>query len=153
MDERDLREYYLLPFQKAIMEGHAQSFMVAYNVLNGAPCTAHPILRSIVMKEWGFDGMICTDAGGMPNLMRSQMVVASLPEAAAMAVKAGVTCFPRPAQPATLRKRSTRASSPRPTSWTGSKATSGCACAWENSIRRRWFPTALSPGRRNPGTA
>ena len=93
MDERDLREYFLVPFQKAITEGHAQSFMVAYNVLNGAPCTAHPILRSIVMKEWGFDGMICTDAGGMPNLMRSQMVVSSLPEAAAMAVKAGVTVF------------------------------------------------------------
>lgn len=93
MDERDLREYFLVPFQKAITEGHAQSFMVAYNVLNGAPCTAHPILRSIVMKDWGFDGMICTDAGGMPNLMRSQMVVASLPEAAAMAVKAGVTVF------------------------------------------------------------
>jgi beta-glucosidase len=93
MDERDLREYFLVPFQKAITEGHAQSFMVAYNLLNGAPCTAHPILRSIVMKEWGFDGMICTDAGGMPNLMRSQMVVASLPEAAAMAVKAGVTVF------------------------------------------------------------
>lgn len=93
MDERDLREYYLVPFQKAITEAHAQSFMVAYNVLNGAPCTAHPILRSIVMKDWGFDGMICTDAGGMPNLMRSQKVVASLPEAAAMAIKAGVTVF------------------------------------------------------------
>jgi beta-glucosidase len=93
MDERDLREYYLVPFQKAITEAHAQSFMVAYNVLNGAPCTAHPILRSIVMKEWGFDGMICTDAGGMPNLMRSQMVVASMPEAAAMAIKAGVSVF------------------------------------------------------------
>jgi beta-glucosidase len=93
MDERDLREYYLVPFQKAITEAHAQSFMVAYNLLNGAPCTAHPILRSIVMKDWGFDGMICTDAGGMPNLMRSQMVVGSLPEAAAMAVKAGVTVF------------------------------------------------------------
>jgi beta-glucosidase len=93
IDERDLREYFLAPFQKAITESHAQSFMVAYNVLNGAPCTAHPILRSIVMKEWGFDGMICTDAGGMPNLMRSQKVVSSLAEAAAMAVKAGVTVF------------------------------------------------------------
>ena len=101
MDERDLREYFLQPFQKAIMEAHAQSFMVAYNVLNGAPCTAHPILRSIVMKEWGFDGMICTDAGGMPNLMRSQKVVASLPEAAAMAIKAGVTVFLDQHTPAT----------------------------------------------------
>jgi beta-glucosidase len=101
MDERDLREYYLQPFQHAIMEGHAQSFMVAYNVLNGEPCTAQPILRSIVMKEWGFDGMICTDAGGMPNLMRSQMVVASLPEAAAKAIKAGVSVFLDQHTPAT----------------------------------------------------
>lgn len=93
MDERDLREYYLVPFQKAIVEARAQSFMTAYNLVNGKPCTAHPILRGIVIKEWGFDGMICTDAGGMPNLMRSQKVVDSLPEAAAMAIKAGVSVF------------------------------------------------------------
>jgi beta-glucosidase len=31
VDERDLREYYLVPFQKAIIEGKAQSFMAAYN--------------------------------------------------------------------------------------------------------------------------
>jgi beta-glucosidase len=93
IDERDLREYLLVPFQKTISEGHAQSFVVAYNLLNGAPCTAHPKLRGIVMKEWGFDGMICTDAGGMPNLMRSQGVVSSLPKAVAMAIQAGVTVF------------------------------------------------------------
>jgi len=93
IDERDLREYYLVPFQRAIVEGKAQSFMVAYNLLNGFPCTAHPILRTIVYKEWGFDGMICTDAGGMPNLVRTQKVVASQAEAAAMAVKAGVNVF------------------------------------------------------------
>jgi beta-glucosidase len=93
MDERDLREYYLVPFQRAIVEGKAQSFMVAYNLLNGFPCTAHPILRTIVFKEWGFDGMICTDAGGMPNLVRTQKVAASQAEAAAMAVKAGVNVF------------------------------------------------------------
>jgi beta-glucosidase len=93
VDERDLREYYLVPFQKAIVEGKAQSFMTAYNLLNQQACTAHPILRSIVIKEWGFDGMICTDAGGMPNLMRSQKLVGSLPEAAALAVKAGINVF------------------------------------------------------------
>ncbi len=91
IDERDLST--LVPFQKTISEGHAQSFVVAYNLLNGAPCTAHPKLRGIVMKEWGFDGMICTDAGGMPNLMRSQGVVSSLPKAVAMAIQAGVTVF------------------------------------------------------------
>jgi beta-glucosidase len=93
MDERDLREYYLVPFQRAIIEGKAQSFMTAYNLVNKFPCTAHPMLRSIVMGEWGFDGMICTDAGGLPNLMRSQKVVASLPEAAALALKAGINVF------------------------------------------------------------
>jgi beta-glucosidase len=67
--------------------------MTAYNLVNKFPCTAHPMLRSIVIGEWGFDGMICTDAGGMPNLMRSQKVVAGLPEAAALAVKAGINVF------------------------------------------------------------
>jgi beta-glucosidase len=93
VDERDLREYYLVPFQKAIIEGKAQSFMAAYNLLNGIPCTVHPILKSIVEKEWGFDGMICTDAGGMPNLVRTQKVATSQAEAAAMAVKAGISVF------------------------------------------------------------
>ena len=93
MDERDLREYYLVPFERAIVEGRAQSFMAAYNLLNGFPCTAHPILKSIVAKEWGFDGMICTDAGGMPNLVRTQKVASSQAEAAAMAVRAGINVF------------------------------------------------------------
>src|ERR1017187_1924831 len=33
-DERNLREYYLVPFQMGITEGNAQSFMASYNAVN-----------------------------------------------------------------------------------------------------------------------
>ena len=46
-----------------------------------------------MMKDWGFDGILCTDAGALTNLVKSQHIYASLPEAAAAAVHAGVNQF------------------------------------------------------------
>ncbi|MGB7720078.1 MAG: glycoside hydrolase family 3 N-terminal domain-containing protein, partial [Bryobacteraceae bacterium] len=59
-DERNLREYYLVPFQMGIEEGNAQSFMASYNAVNKIPDTVSPFIRDIVEKEWKFDGMVCT---------------------------------------------------------------------------------------------
>jgi beta-glucosidase len=69
-DERNLRKYYLVPFQMGIQEGNAQSFMASYNAVNKIPDTVSPFIRDIVEKEWKFDGMVCTDAGSLPNLTR-----------------------------------------------------------------------------------
>ena len=52
--------------------------MAAYNAVNGTPAHVHPMWRDIVMREWGVDGIICTDGGGLRLLVdRSQGVSGS----------------------------------------------------------------------------
>jgi beta-glucosidase len=92
-DERNLREYYLVPFQMGILEGNAQSFMASYNAVNKIPDTVSPFLRDIVEKEWKFDGMVCTDAGSLPNLVYRFHYYPDSTAAVAASVKAGITVF------------------------------------------------------------
>ena len=92
-DERNLREYYLVPFQMGILEGNAQSFMASYNAVNGIPDTVSPFIGDIVEKEWNFDGMVCTDAGSLFNLVRQFHYYPDLTAAVAGSVKAGITVF------------------------------------------------------------
>ena len=92
-DERNLREYYLVPFQMGIEEGHAQSFMASYNAVNKIPDTVSPFIRDIVEKEWKFDGMVSTDAGSLPNLTRQFHYYPDPTAAVVGSVKAGITVF------------------------------------------------------------
>jgi len=92
-DERNLREYYLVPFQRGILEGNAQSFMASYNAVNKIPDTVSPFIRDIVEKEWKFDGMVCTDAGSLPNLTRQFHYYEDPTAAVVGCVKAGITVF------------------------------------------------------------
>ena len=64
VDERVLREVYLLPFEMAVEAG-AWGIMSAYNRVNGTYCGEHPfLLRHVLKDEWGFDGFVISDAGG-----------------------------------------------------------------------------------------
>jgi beta-glucosidase len=54
---------------------------------------ANPVLRDVVMKDWGFDGIICTDAGVLGNMVRAHHTYATMPEAAAAAIHAGINQF------------------------------------------------------------
>ena len=92
-DERNLREYYSVPFFMGIKEANAQSFMASYNAMNKIPMTVNPIIRDIVENEWGFDGMVSTDAGSLPNLTRQFHYYPDNTQAAAGAVKAGISVF------------------------------------------------------------
>lgn len=91
--ERLLREYYAVPFRMGIVDGGAQAFMAAYNLVNDIPCTVHPIMRDIAMDEWGLDGIICTDAGALANLPTYQVYTDDIYEGAALAIKAGINQF------------------------------------------------------------
>ncbi|MFZ5889788.1 MAG: glycoside hydrolase family 3 C-terminal domain-containing protein [Myxococcota bacterium] len=92
-DERVFYEYYSAPFRHGIEAGHSRAFMAAYNLYNDEPCTVHPVLRNVTMQRWGNDGIICTDAGALGNLVNSQRRYSELPAAAAAAVRAGITQF------------------------------------------------------------
>ena len=45
-------------------------FMASYNAWNKVPMTANPIIPNVVIKDWGVDGVICTDAGSLGNMVR-----------------------------------------------------------------------------------
>jgi beta-glucosidase len=62
IDERALRELYLLPFELAVRSGGPLGLMTAYNRLNGAYCTEdEALLAGILRGEWGFEGFVVTD--------------------------------------------------------------------------------------------
>lgn len=92
-DERLLREYYSVPFRMGIEEGGARAFMAAYNAMNDIPMTVNPILNDVARKEWGEDGIICTDAGAMNLLVTGHKYCTDKEQAAAASVKAGITQF------------------------------------------------------------
>lgn len=92
-DERLLREYYSVPFRMGIVEGGARAYMAAYNAHNGVPMTVNPILNDITVREWGQNGIICTDAGGMRLLVTGHKYSPDLEHAAAASVKAGINQF------------------------------------------------------------
>ena len=77
----------------AIEDGHADAMMTSYNAWNKVPMGANPVLRDVVMKQWGFDGIICTDAGALGNMVRAHHAYATMPEAAAAAIHAGINQF------------------------------------------------------------
>jgi beta-glucosidase len=61
LDERTLREVYLVPFEAAARAG-AWSIMAAYNLVNGVHCADHRHLVSQVLKgEWAWDGVLMSD--------------------------------------------------------------------------------------------
>ena len=64
IDEKTLREIYLLPFEMGIKEANAQVVMSAYNKLNNIYCSSDKeLLINILKDEWGFDGYVVSDWG------------------------------------------------------------------------------------------
>jgi beta-glucosidase len=92
-DERLWREYYAKPFEMAVRAGGSRAMMAAYNAVNGTPAHVHPTLRDVVMKEWGLDGILCTDGGGLRLLVTDHKAFPDLPAAAAACMKAGINHF------------------------------------------------------------
>lgn len=89
VSERTLQEIYLPPFAAAVEAGVAL-VMPALVDLAGVPMTANrELLTGWLRGKLGFDGVIVSDGGAIAQLIH-QGVAADLPEAAALALKAGV---------------------------------------------------------------
>ena len=68
VDDRTLYEIYLPAFKTAIQEGGAWSIMGAYNLFeNEHLCHNDRMLNKILKEEWGFDGAVISDWGGVHN--------------------------------------------------------------------------------------
>ena len=85
-DTRLFHEYYAYPFYKGITEGGSRAFMAAYSSWNGIPI--HPCLEEITRKQWGNNGIICTDGGALKLLIEAHKSFPSFAEGAAAVVKA-----------------------------------------------------------------
>ena len=66
IDDRTLYEIYLPAFKAAVQEGQAWSIMGAYNLYQGEHlCHNDKMLNKILKEEWGFDGAVISDWGGV----------------------------------------------------------------------------------------
>lgn len=87
--ERRLRNVYLPPFEAAAKAG-AATFMTSFNDNDGVPSTGNTfILKDVLRKEWGFDGLVVTDWASASEMM-SHGFAADPKEVAMKAVNAGV---------------------------------------------------------------
>ncbi len=64
VDERTLREIYLLPFEIAVKQSQPRTIMASYNLINDTYATENEFLLNKVLRdEWGFEGLVVSDWG------------------------------------------------------------------------------------------
>ena len=66
VDDRALYEIYLPAFKAAVQEGKAWAIMGSYNLYKDQhACHNQYLLNDILKGEWGFDGVVVSDWGGV----------------------------------------------------------------------------------------
>jgi beta-glucosidase len=76
VQERALREIFCVPFEMALLEGHARALMTCYNKVSVAGFTTDSLdkekasfnkhtIEDILRRDWGFDGVIMSDWDGI----------------------------------------------------------------------------------------
>lgn len=91
VDDQLLHEYYLRPYQAMVQEGKVLQIMAAYNRLNGVPCISNKkLLTDILRGDWGYEGNIVSDCNGIRDLFEGHKYVATVQEAIALAINAGM---------------------------------------------------------------
>ena len=89
--ERTMREVFLKPFEKCFKEGGAMSVMAAYNSWDGVPCSCNErLLSEILRDEWGFEGFVVSDYGGVEGVANAHKLVDTNWKAQALCLKAGL---------------------------------------------------------------
>ena len=91
MDDRDIREYYLLPYRALIEKDRLPAIMTAYSDVNGVPMSASKFyVDTVARKTYGLDGYITGDCGAISDIVSGHHFAKSNAEAAAMGLKSGV---------------------------------------------------------------
>jgi beta-glucosidase len=91
-DQRLFWEYYSVPFRMGFLEGGAKGVMASYNAWNGIPMAVNPILKSIVVKEWGVD-VLSSDGGAVKLLVTAHKRFSTQKDAVVACLKAGINQF------------------------------------------------------------
>lgn len=88
---RELHDVILPPFEMAVREGRVGSVMNSYADLDGEPPAAsHRLLTEILREQWGFEGAVVADYWSVAFLESMHRAAADQPEAARLAISAGL---------------------------------------------------------------
>ncbi len=91
MSERTMREADFVPFRAAVEEAKVASVMAAYVEYDGQPCHSNQwLLDDLLRREWGFEGIVVSDYGGIGTIAHSHHCAEDMDEAALLALNAGV---------------------------------------------------------------
>lgn len=91
-DDRLFWEYYSVPFRMGFLDGGAKAVMASYNAWNGTTMAINPILKSIVVKQWGVD-ILSSDGGAVADLVTQRHLFKTQQEAVVACLKAGINQF------------------------------------------------------------
>ena len=68
ISERAVNEIYLPAYKKAVQEGGVYTIMGSYNLWNNIHCCQNDsLLNGILKRQWGFDGAVVSDWGGVTD--------------------------------------------------------------------------------------
>ncbi len=68
VDERTLREMYLVPFESLVKNADIAALMCGFNKVNGDyACENHHVITDIVKGEWGYQGFVLSDFNSVKN--------------------------------------------------------------------------------------
>jgi len=84
-----LRDFYLTAYHEAVKAGAAM-VMTSFNTVERIPATcSHFLLRKVLRKEWGFQGVVISDYSAVDELMNHAVAADSL-EAGEKCIHAGM---------------------------------------------------------------
>jgi len=90
-DRATLEDLYFPPFRDALAKGGARSVMASYNSVNGVPASASRyLLQDVLRREWGFSGVVISDAGGVGGANVLHHTTAGYAESTMRAMRAGL---------------------------------------------------------------
>ncbi|MCB1030087.1 MAG: glycoside hydrolase family 3 C-terminal domain-containing protein, partial [Acidimicrobiales bacterium] len=72
VDDRTLRELYLLAFERIVRDEQPWTVMCSYNRINGVYASENSwLLTDVLRREWSFEGLVVSDWGAVDNPVRS----------------------------------------------------------------------------------
>ena len=91
VSKHDMMDTYLPAFRAAVVDGHADSVMCAYNSINGQPACANQfLLQQMLRVDWNFQGYVVSDCDAVKDIYRGHHYTPSLPQAVAVSVQRGM---------------------------------------------------------------
>ena len=139
--DREFRTDHLYPFEMAVKVAHAHSLMASYNSWDGVPNHVnHKLLTDILRTEWGFNGYVMSDGGGIDVVYVFNLAARTGGRSAESSRPAWTTTWAaRAAASPPWPRRRRRGKSP----WRPSTALSPASCASNSSPGCSIIPTSI----------